>query len=117
MHGPTFMGNPLACSVAYASVNLCLEDGFLNKIHTIETQLKEELLSIQSSKIKQCRVLGATGVIEVFNETDLKGLQTFAMTQGVWLRPFSRYLYTMPPYTISSEELSKITQVMSSFFL
>jgi adenosylmethionine---8-amino-7-oxononanoate aminotransferase len=116
MHGPTFMGNPLACSVANASVKLCLEDGFLKKIKDIETHLKKELLKIKSDKIKECRVLGATGVIEVFNEEDLEGFQEFAMQRGVWLRPFSKYLYTMPPYVISSEELSKITATMKDFF-
>ncbi|RAP38860.1 adenosylmethionine--8-amino-7-oxononanoate transaminase [Candidatus Marinamargulisbacteria bacterium SCGC AAA071-K20] len=116
MHGPTFMGNPLACSVANASIDLCLEDGFLEKISIIESQLKNELFKAKSDCIKDIRVLGATGVIEVLDEKDLEGVQAFAMSKGVWLRPFSRYLYTMPPYIVSKEELSKVTSVMISFF-
>ncbi|MGR3219731.1 MAG: adenosylmethionine--8-amino-7-oxononanoate transaminase, partial [Candidatus Anammoxibacter sp.] len=96
MHGPTFMGNPLACAVALKSINIFERDDYLDKIKKIEEQLKNKLFQIRSSKIKDIRVLGAVGVIEVKDEKCVAGFQKFAVENGVWLRPFSRFLYTMP---------------------
>lgn len=116
MHGPTFMGNPLACSVANASVDLCLEKEFLIRIKEIEHFFKAELLDFKSKFIKDIRILGATAVIEVHKENSLKKAQDYAIEKGVWLRPFSRFFYAMPPYCISNEELTKITSTMKSYF-
>ena len=117
MHGPTFMGNALACSIALKSIAL-FEDGCcLEKIKKIETILQNRLLSFVSSDVKNCRVLGATGVIEVNAVSSLEGIQEYAKEQGVWLRPFDRYLYTMPPYIITEKELHRVLDVMIHWFL
>ncbi|MGK5092231.1 adenosylmethionine--8-amino-7-oxononanoate transaminase [Deltaproteobacteria bacterium TL4] len=117
MHGPTFMGNPLACAIALKSIEVFQREDYLKKIKVIENILKTHLLSFHSEKVKAIRVLGATGVIEFFHKKDLKGAQDFAAKQGVWLRPFNTYLYTMPPYIISEEELLKVIEVMKLWVL
>jgi adenosylmethionine---8-amino-7-oxononanoate aminotransferase len=116
MHGPTFMGNPLACAIALKSIEIFERENYLEKIKKIETLLNEEFCLIKSDLIKDIRVLGATGVIEVKNKETLKNAQTFAAENGVWLRPFENYLYTMPPYIINDQDLMKITNVINNFF-
>ncbi|MHC4884560.1 MAG: adenosylmethionine--8-amino-7-oxononanoate transaminase [Planctomycetota bacterium] len=116
MHGPTFMGNPTACAIALKSLDLCLQDTFLPRIKQIESLLKEELLPLRRSGIVDTRVLGATGVIEVESPKVWKGIQDFAADRGVWLRPFENYVYTMPPYVITDEELRRVTAVMREWF-
>jgi adenosylmethionine-8-amino-7-oxononanoate aminotransferase len=116
MHGPTFMGNPAACAVANKAIEIFERDNYLNNIQSIESLLKTQLLSFQHPEVANCRVLGATGVIEVNDEASLKGVQDFAAERGVWLRPFSKYLYTMPPYVITEDELVKITDTMKAWF-
>ncbi len=116
MHGPTFMGNPLACSVALKSIEIFERDNYLYKIKAIEERLRERLFQIKSPKIKETRVIGAAGVIEVYDEKDLSGFQSFAVEKGIWLRPFSRFLYTMPPYIISEDSLNKIIDAMQMWF-
>jgi adenosylmethionine-8-amino-7-oxononanoate aminotransferase len=117
MHGPTYMGNPLACAVALAGIELFEQENYLQKINDIEKQLKRELLSFTHPSIREVRVLGAIAVIEVHDASSLKGIQDFAANRGVWLRPFENYLYTMPAYIIKPEELSAITQAMTEWFL
>lgn len=116
MHGPTFMGNPLACKVALKSIEIFEEERYLLKIARIEAQLKAELLPIQHPDILDTRVLGAMGVIEVQKASVLEGFQDFAVKEGVWLRPFGRYLYTMPAYIMTEEELTKVIRVMKDWF-
>ncbi|MGR3317056.1 MAG: adenosylmethionine--8-amino-7-oxononanoate transaminase [Candidatus Anammoxibacter sp.] len=116
MHGPTFMGNPLACAVALESIKIFERDNYLDKIKTIEEILKNRLFQINSSKIKDIRVLGAIGVVEVKDANDIAGFQNFAVERGVWLRPFGRFLYTMPPYIIQKDELDQILDVMKKWF-
>lgn len=116
MHGPTFMGNPAACAVANKAIEVFHRDNYLESISKIETTLKSQLLEFHHPAIENCRVLGATGVIEVKDEADLIGVQDFAAERGVWLRPFSKYLYTMPPYVITDQELIKITDTMKAWF-
>lgn len=116
MHGPTFMGNPLACALALKSIEIFEEDNYINKIKSIEKKLKDRLLLISSSKIRDIRVVGATGVIEVNDANDIAGFQNFAVENGVWLRPFSRFLYTMPPYIISEQELDCVLNVIQKWF-
>jgi len=116
MHGPTFMGNALACSAALASLKIFERENYLGKIARINEILKEELLGFEAKGVKEIRVLGACGVIETLNESHHSGIQEFARSQGVWLRPFLNVVYTMPPYIISEEELRKVCRVMKEFF-
>ena len=117
MYGPTFMGNALACSVALASLKIFERENYLQKIARINEILKEELLGFKASGVKETRVFGACGVIETETEDVHKGIQEFAVARGVWLRPFLRVVYTMPPYIISEKELRKVCGVMKEFFL
>jgi len=116
MHGPTFMGNALACSAALASLKIFERENYLGKIARINEVLKEELLGFEAKGVKETRVLGACGVIETLNESHHSGIQEFARSRGVWLRPFLNVVYTMPPYIISEVELRKVCGVMKEFF-
>nr|AGS52954.1 adenosylmethionine-8-amino-7-oxononanoate aminotransferase [uncultured bacterium contig00028] len=117
MHGPTFMGNALACSVALASLRIFERENYLQKIARINEILKEELLGFKGVGVKETRVLGACGVIETLNEKNHKSIQEFAAQKGVWLRPFLNVVYTMPPYIISEKDLRKVCGVMKEFFI
>ncbi|MDO6787973.1 adenosylmethionine--8-amino-7-oxononanoate transaminase [Cobetia marina] len=116
MHGPTFMGNPLACRVALESLKVFEEDDYLGKIASLNQVLREELADFSHPAIGDIRVLGATAVIEVHDAASLEGAQAHARHQGVWLRPFGRWLYTMPAYITSHDDLRKITHAMKSHF-
>jgi len=116
MHGPTFMGNALACSAALASLKIFERENYLGKIARINEILKEELLGFEAKGVKEARVFGACGVIETLNESHHLGIQEFARSRGVWLRPFLNVVYTMPPYIITEEELRKVCGVMKEFF-
>jgi adenosylmethionine-8-amino-7-oxononanoate aminotransferase len=116
MHGPTFMGNALACAVALKSIEIFQRDHYLDRVARIESLLREHLLPLRSPRIRDVRVMGAAGVIEVADPRDLRGVQEFALSHGVWLRPFGRYLYTMPPYVISNEELMQVVSTMRAWF-
>ena len=115
MHGPTFMGNPLSCSVANRSIDLLLSGDWENRILQIENILKKELLPLQKQKsVSDVRVIGAIGVIEFESQLDMKSVQEQLIENGVWLRPYGKLLYTMPPYVITDEELLIITQAISA---
>jgi adenosylmethionine-8-amino-7-oxononanoate aminotransferase len=119
MHGPTFMGNAMTAAVALKGIELFERDDYLKRIAQIEQQLQEALLPLRDSgsdKIADARVLGATGVVEATSKAALAGLQDFAMDRGVWLRPFERFAYTMPPYVVSDEDLARITGVLREWF-
>ncbi|WP_035576639.1 adenosylmethionine--8-amino-7-oxononanoate transaminase [Halomonas sp. TG39a] len=121
MHGPTFMGNPLACRVALESLRVFEEENYLGKIAKLSQQLQRELLEDQALNaqpaVADVRVLGATAVIEAHSAEALKGVGDFARERGVWLRPIGRWLYTMPAYITSEAEMVKITDVMKAWFL
>ena len=116
MHGPTFMGNPLACSIALEGIRIFEEEQYLKKIEKIETQFKKELEAFSAKGIKEVRILGATAVIEVEDKSILSHAQSFAIEKGVWLRPFDRFLYSMPSYVITESEIEKITRTMKAYF-
>ncbi len=110
MHGPTFMANPLACAVSLANLELLESYDWQTKIAQIEQQLAQELAPCRDlDAVKDVRVLGAIAAVELHNPVDMATVQPLFVEKGVWLRPFGRLLYTMPPYIIQANELTAVT--------
>jgi adenosylmethionine-8-amino-7-oxononanoate aminotransferase len=113
MHGPTFMGNPLACAVAVAVLEVLDRMDWQGQVQAIEAQLEQELSPCRSQPgVADVRVMGAIGVVEMKQPLSLGQVIPRLVDRGVWLRPFGRLLYTMPPFITTSAELSEITAAM-----
>lgn len=116
MHGPTFMGNPLACSAALKSIELFETGNYLEKIRNIEAITKREMEGFADPRIKEVRIMGGCVCIEVDDSAVLDGFQEFAYQNGVFSRPFLSYMYAMVPYIIKEEELVQILDTMKAWF-
>lgn len=116
MHGPTFMGNALACAVALKSIELFETQDYLSKIDRITRIARRELAGFGDPRIKEVRIMGGCICIEVHNPADLAGFQQFAYARGVFSRPFLKYMYAMPPYIITEAELVQVISTMKAWF-
>ena len=113
MHGPTYMGNPLACAVANAGLDLLMTGEWQTQVEAIQSLLAEHLsLARTLEGVKDVRVLGAIGVIELEEAVDMSVIQDMFVRAGVWIRPFGRLVYTMPPYVCKKEDVVKIAATM-----
>ncbi|WP_341489284.1 adenosylmethionine--8-amino-7-oxononanoate transaminase [Photobacterium damselae subsp. damselae] len=111
MHGPTFMGNPLACAVASANLDLIAQNQWQHQVSQIEQQLSQQLPPIASlSNVKEVRWLGAIGVVELHHPVEMVSIQQAFVDYGIWVRPFGKLVYIMPPFIIQPKQLSKLTQ-------
>ena len=116
MHGPTFMGNALACSVALKSIELFETQDYMAKIRRIEEITRREMAGFSDERIREVRIMGGCVCVEVKEAGMLAGYQQFAYERGVFSRPFLKYLYAMVPYVISEEDLVKVLRTMKEWF-
>ena len=116
MHGPTFMGNALACSVTLKSIELFESENYMDKIARIEAITRRELSGFSNPRIREIRIMGGCVCIEVYDSETLRGYQQFACERGVFSRPFLNYLYAMVPYVISEDQLVTVLDCMKAWF-
>lgn len=117
MHGPTFMGNALACAVALKGIEIFERENYMDKIRRIEEISRREMDGFSDPRIKEIRIMGGCTCIEVHDSKTLEGFQQFAYERGVFSRPFLKYMYAMVPYIIEEKELVKIFNTMKAWFL
>ena len=121
MHGPTFMGNPLACSVSFASLELIIEGDYAKRARHIEQLLRQYLKPLATNhEVADVRILGAIGVIELYDTVDMPRFQALLIKHKVWIRPFGKLVYIMPPIIMTDEELAllceRLTQVLAEYW-
>lgn len=115
MHGPTFMANPLACRIARASLELLLRGPWQSRVRRIESALARGLAECRDLKpVADVRVLGAIGVVELHQPLDMRSIPLAFVEHGVWVRPFGRLIYVMPPYVIEDEDLAHLIRAIVS---
>ena len=117
MHGPTFMGNALACAVALKGIEIFERENYMDKIRRIEEISHREMDGFSDPRIREIRIMGDCTCIEVHDSKTLEGFQQFAYERGVFSRPFLKYMYAMVPYIIEENDLVKIFDTMKSWFL
>jgi adenosylmethionine-8-amino-7-oxononanoate aminotransferase len=116
MHGPTFMGNPLACAVANASLSRLNSTNWQSNVRAIEALLQTHLSPIADiDSVEDVRVLGAIGVMVMKTPVDVAKTQKFFISKGVWVRPFGKLIYIMPPYNMSEADLCTVVFAMREF--
>ena len=116
MHGPTFMGNALACAAALKGIEIFERDHYMDKIKKIEEISRREMEGFTHPKVREVRIMGGCTCVEVYDPADLEGFQQFAYERGVFSRPFLKYMYSMVPYIIKEEELKNIFDTMKEWF-
>ncbi|CAM4007684.1 adenosylmethionine--8-amino-7-oxononanoate transaminase [Pseudoalteromonas byunsanensis] len=112
MHGPTFMGNPLACAVANASIDLLFENNWQQQIAQINQAMNALKRCEALDEVVNVRTLGAIGVVEIDKHIDVAKIQRFFVSQGVWIRPFGKLIYIMPPYITETEDIERLANVI-----
>jgi len=113
MHGPTFMANPLACSISLANIELLLSQPWQDIVNNLECQLQKGLTpAVDCSAVADVRILGGIGVIELKEPVDMANIQKQLVDEGIWLRPFGKLVYTIPPYIIDNKDIATLTQGM-----
>lgn len=113
MHGPTFMANPLACATAIASIKLLLSQPWQRTVQRLHTELTAGLAPARElANVADVRTLGAIGVIELHEAVDMRVVQPMFVERGVWIRPFGKLVYAMPPYVMNSADVATLTAAM-----
>ncbi|MDY3796409.1 MAG: adenosylmethionine--8-amino-7-oxononanoate transaminase [Agathobacter sp.] len=117
MHGPTFMGNALACAAALKGIEIFERENYMEKIKKIEEISRQQMQGFTHPKVREVRIMGACTCVEVYDPKDLEGFQQFAYERGVFSRPFLSYMYSMVPYIIKEDELIRIFDTMKAWFM